>query len=511
MSKQAAVKFNIDMSKLELAFSSISKGVDTLDKKFTNFDEQVKKSTGNFEQSIKRMLAAFGGITTLKAAIKDVFIEDGSRLAFLSMDTGESMEDLQAWGEAVKRFGGTAEGVQGSIKSLHDNLYKLARAGDREVATAFAFAEVDPMDSSGKIKKSSDLLLDLAEKFHGLSMEEARFRSRKLNLDEGTIRALTQGRTEVEKLLAVQKENAVLFDEDRDAVISFKAALLDSAQAMKRVAAIGARFLTPIFIGLSRYIEKFINYIAKNKHFIIAFFSSIAAMIALTLIPALVSLAAAQIAAFGPLLAIAAVIGLLFDDFKTWQQGGDSFFDWQGFLDFTDDLKPLLKIIQDVIASLGKISFKILTGEIGPLKKLFEGLDEALGFIVKKLVQLGLIKVDDPLVQKELEGLANDTGVVGQFIDHIFKSQPAVVAANVFLPGNIKAISEFADIATNPSKWFMRKDMSGGATNNVSTDVDINITMPSGDPLALAGKVGNVVKGVFKTNVLPYMFSGGSK
>ena len=57
------------------------------------------------------------------------FVSQAQELGNLSRSVRENAEDLQAWGEAVKREGGTVEGFNSTVKKLSDDLMSIPLTG----------------------------------------------------------------------------------------------------------------------------------------------------------------------------------------------------------------------------------------------------------------------------------------------------------------------------------------------------------------------------------------------
>lgn len=116
------------------------------------------------------------------------FVSQAQELGNLSRSVRENAEDLQAWGEAVKREGGTVEGFNSTVKKLSDDLMSIPLTGGNSpllgglVRLGVQFRNLD-----GSMRKPLDLLKDLSSRFQGMNSAQSLALGKKIGLDEATI------------------------------------------------------------------------------------------------------------------------------------------------------------------------------------------------------------------------------------------------------------------------------------------------------------------------------------
>lgn len=72
----------------------------------------------------------------------------------------------------------------------------------------------------------------------------------------------------------------------------------------------------------------------------------------------------------------------LFDDFKTWQEGGQSLFDWSSFVPVIESFKKVLQSVYDVLNAIGEVIASVIVAAI----QVFSG---DLGGALRSLKDLG--------------------------------------------------------------------------------------------------------------------------
>lgn len=175
---------------------------------------------------------------------------------------------------------------------------------------------------------------------------------------------------------------------------------------------------------------------------------------------------------FGLILAGLVAILALFDDFKVWQEGGESLFDWAKFVPVIDAVTNALISMRDVWKSI----VDILGNVILAFYQLFQG--DTHGFF-DSLLQSGQAVLNlFAKLWESLKGIGGVLSAVGSFGANLFGGENA--AANVQnAPGGIPKASP---VGTN---------VSNAQTNqNVQQQTNINV-MGSAD----ASAVGKAVSG----------------
>lgn len=246
--------------------------------------------------------------------------------------TGLAIEDVGAWGEAVKRAGGDVNSFIGSLGGLTDQLTDISLTGGGEISQIFARIGVNAVGAGGKIKSAFEILPELADAFQKLSKTESLAFGKKLGLDQGTILLLQQGRVAVEELVLKQRQLGVATKEDAKAAAEFNDALADSQQSFANLFTTAGTTILPLLTTMMEGFDALIGWIKENSTLVTGFFIAIAAVVANVYLPAMLAAGAATIVAMAPFLLIGAAIAavgvafaLLFEDVVAFIGGQESF------------------------------------------------------------------------------------------------------------------------------------------------------------------------------------------
>ena len=163
--------------------------------------KDAAKETDNLGQSYVKVAESIGGVLTAflsLSAVKGGLSHAQQFTAGLQTQSKwlqVNAQDLAVWGSAAATVGGTAEGLQGSIKALHDQYVRLGVPLPK-----------DPFQSLLTLAREWDRL--------GLNQSQREQAGLKIGLDEYTILLLLKGGDALEALIDKQKKLLNLTDED---------------------------------------------------------------------------------------------------------------------------------------------------------------------------------------------------------------------------------------------------------------------------------------------------------
>lgn len=293
-----------------------------------------KKGMDNAENSIKnavnRITKALKPLQVAKTVRKafNSYIGSSDAIGKFADSIGESVSVVDAWGLAVRQAGGIAEDLQSTIDTLASGLNQVATTGKGHAKEGLAAFGISATDASGKAKKATDLLMELAGKAETMSKEQFRGLAQALGIDKGTIMLLQQGKKSVQELVK-EMEGMAITEEDAEVAAEFNTAWQNLSTSFQRVAAILFRALTPALTKITKVFTGFVNLLRDNEQFVLLFFAGLAAVLTYSVIPAFKKWALAVWA--NPLTWIVAAIivgliavALIIDDIITYFRGGDS-------------------------------------------------------------------------------------------------------------------------------------------------------------------------------------------
>lgn len=189
---------------------------EAVEKDNKGIEESSRKAADSLhkiKQEVLALTAVLLGGYGIKAFAENITRTDAA-LGRMSKNVHMSTQDISAWEGVVKRTGGSAESMDGTLKGLVSQFQQFALTGQSAVIPYFRAVGVAISDAQGNMRSMNDILLDLADKFQSMDPAKAQALGAGMGLDEGTINLLTRGRGEVEKLLAAQRALNVVSEED---------------------------------------------------------------------------------------------------------------------------------------------------------------------------------------------------------------------------------------------------------------------------------------------------------
>lgn len=348
------VKLGLDSSEFDAKKSKVDKGLkDTggeADKTGAKLKKSGKDGAEGFEnvaKSAAKFLALIGGTMAVKRFIENQ-IEANAVLDRFAQNLNQSANSISAWGNAAELAGGSAEGLQGTMDMLSKSQTELQLTGQSSLIPYFSALGVSLADTQGKARPVNELLLDLSDRFSKMDRTTANNMGRMMGIDQGTMQLLLKGRSEVELMIARQKEYGAVTKQQAEEASRLRNAMVASKQSFE---AFGRELLSAATPALEKMFAIFADFgawIRENKEFVQTFLTIIAvglAGIAAATIPINLTVVA--------VLALAAAIAALWQDYQTWKRGGDSFIDWSkwepGFKAAGQGIKWLKDLLGDMV------------------------------------------------------------------------------------------------------------------------------------------------------------------
>lgn len=301
---------------------------DALTGTFRKIDKESAKVGRSFME-LAQAAATFIGAST---AIYSVFHKTLSASNFAA-ELGTTarvlrvnVADLDAWGQAVTRAGGSAAGFQQSLKNLSQHFGASATT-------------------------SLKILPQLADVFQRLGSYRAQYYGKLLGLDEGTILLLQQGRREVEGVINRLKEIGAVTQKDVEIANKYKIANLELSLAFRGLYLSIAQTVIPILTKVYEKITPIIEYLRQHKDFVIGTFIGIGVAAGIMLAPFIIA-SLPILATVAALTLLVGVIALAYDDIKNYIEGHNSLIGllskrWSNFKTlFTDIFKSIRKVLE---------------------------------------------------------------------------------------------------------------------------------------------------------------------
>ena len=377
------------MIKLGLDSKDLSKGAKQVQSDLSGVEKSAKKTGQGFDEAAKsvvKFLAVVGGAAELKRFIEDT-IKSSAALERLSLNLNESVENISAWSNAVEQSGGSAQGLQSTMEMLSMEQSKISLGLESHLIPLFNSLGMSLVGAKNKGLPVDELLANLATRFEGMDRMQAHNIGKMMGIDEGTLNLVLQGRKELELTLKRNKEYNAVSKEQAEAMAKVQQKLIESKQ---NFAAFGRELLMSALPALNKLLDLFSNFgdwAREHKDFVIGFLTVLAgALTAVGIASIPINATAAAV------LALAAGIATLYDDYQTWKKGGDSFFgdDWlkaeAGIYATGHALKWMKDLLRDVIyraVAAGDVFVKLFNRDWAGVKfaasQVYEGTGEKYG------------------------------------------------------------------------------------------------------------------------------------
>lgn len=314
------------MSLLETFFLKFqSDGLKEISAETEGTTQKADKMGNSFVSMSNKVLKALAPVAGLTALLNRslAFASLGEEMSFLAQNTGLAVEKFQALAIAAENYGGTAEGIAGSMQGLNANLnnMRLGKGGGGVEDAAVTYG-INLYGANG-LATADELLMNVAKRFESLNQTQQIDLGQRLGLDEGTIRLLQTGVANVQAELERGRKYSLFSAEDVENSRKFERTMRDIKLGLAQIFGVVARSLLPAFTWVGDKVSRFIDLINGNASFIKGFFLALSAI--LTVLAIKSGLAFLPfIGAIALITAVSAAIGLLIDDIVNFWQGNES-------------------------------------------------------------------------------------------------------------------------------------------------------------------------------------------
>ena len=311
---------------VEKSAEGATDGVDDATKAYND----NSSSAGALTKSMFGLIATFVTFDAIASKVFDT-ASNVDTIGKFSQTLGFNIAQLDAWGAATKRNGGSAEAFRGTVESLQGSLQDISITGGGEIINTLAMIGVQATDSGGRIKSAFEVLPEIAEAFKGMSTEQSFAFGKRLGLDQGTILTLQQSRFEIDSLIERQKSLSGVTKEGYEAAALFNDQWADTKTAFNALWMTSNSTILPLFQSILKGLESTAVWVRDNSTLVEGFFIGVGGVITAIYLPAIVAAAAATLIAIAPFVLIGAaiaavgvVVAVLYEDIKAWVNGSQS-------------------------------------------------------------------------------------------------------------------------------------------------------------------------------------------
>ncbi|EPQ1146746.1 lytic transglycosylase [Citrobacter amalonaticus] len=427
--------------------------------------------TGATANAIKMGLAVEGAALSVVAFTAKI-ASGLDQLYWASQRTGATVQGIKAVGYAVSQVGGSADAARGSLESL--SRFMRNNPGAEGFLNRLG---VQTRDASGKMRDMSTIFTGVGQKLSSMPYYRANQYAQMLGIDENTLMAMRRGVGQFSAQYSAMAK-AIGFNANEAAVSSNR--FMTSLRAFSEAAGmardkIGATLagglvgsmdnlrkqlldnwprieavLTKVIKGIlwagdaitrvlwraggavSDIIDWFKRLDPGTQQLITLFGALLVAWLLLN--------SAFLASPIGIVMMLAGALVLLYDDYKTWKEGGDSLIDWEKWAPGVNEALKNIKELQDSISGLTDSLLKLL----GIDPKSWSLKWDVQNFITQMGEFSKMLNLIADLLNAINEGRWSDAASIGRQLLNQGSGQPSAMPA-------------VTDSANSTAEWIKNK------------------------------------------------------
>lgn len=359
------------------------------------------------------------------------------KLYFSSKRIGASAENINAYGNAISQMGGSAEDAIGTLESLAEKMRNSP--GYEGMINSLG---VKTKDSNGALRDRVEVMKDLSTTLAKMPSYQANAYANSLGIDQKTLLAMRDDKFigNMEKYQKIQKELGMdnsLVKSGNDFMTQYRDLSMVTKTGFQVIVMQIGKALIPVLKGLNHLIlmgvSAFSQMSPKIKEmlavggrfaFLAIVFSSVARAFSLIFrllspLKAFIRLLGLLRIAFlatplGIIAAIGAAILALYNDYKTWKEGGKSFIDWSQWskeIDWvTQKIKDFIDLLEKITGKTLEFVRKLITDPEGTAKELLHSAKEKLKDVAEEAPKV--IKNIAHKINKEVPVIKQETAKI---------------------------------------------------------------------------------------------------
>ncbi|WP_407412497.1 cell wall hydrolase [Acinetobacter sp.] len=352
-----------------LGFKTDNAGLSKMQDAMKGLEWKAKALNGAF------LALATGAVMAIRQTAGEL-----DKLYFSSQRIGASVSNINAYGNAISQLGGSAESAVGSLESLAE---KMRNSPGYE--SQIKSLGVDTRQANGQMRDRVEVMKDLSGVLAKMPAYQANAYASSLGIDQNTLLAMRDGKfmANMEKYQRIQQQlgmNDDLAKSGNEFMTEYRDLTMITKTGFQVIVMQAGKALLPILKLLNQAIQAGIAAFSQlNPHikeglavglrFALlavlfgAFFKTFAVIAKiLPMMKALIGLIkilrlAILASPIGIILALAAALALLYDDYAKWKDGGKSLIDWSKW---TNGIDKIIAKIKDFLAILDSVKDKVI-------------------------------------------------------------------------------------------------------------------------------------------------------
>lgn len=302
------------------------------------------------------------------------------KLYFSSQRIGASATNITAFGNAISQMGGNAESALGTLEGLAEKMRNSP--GYEGMLNGLG---VSTKETNGDMRDRVEVMKDLSGVLSQMPAYQANAYAQSLGIDQNTLLAMRDGKflQNMEKYQKIQKElgmNDDLTKSGNEFMTEYRDLTMMTKTGFQVIVMHAGKALIPVLRLLNQMIRAGIQAfsqlnpqikegLAIGLRFAFlslvfgAFFKTFGIIFRLMpLLKGFIGLLKMMRLAFlaspiGIIMALAAALAALYDDYKGWKEGGKSLIDWSKW---NDNLEKIMSKLRDFIELLNSVKDKVI-------------------------------------------------------------------------------------------------------------------------------------------------------
>jgi hypothetical protein len=328
------------------------------------------------------LLLATGAVVAVAKTASEL-----DKLYYSSQRIGASASNIRAYGDAISQMGGNS---QNALQSLENVAQKMRNSpGYEGMLTGMGVAT---RDGNGQLRDRVEVMKDLSKTMKGMDYYQANAYASSLGIDENTLMAMRDDkfignmekyqklRQDVGLTDELTKSGTEFMVQFRDITMTTKAitevVVMTAGQALIPILKMINNFLRSAIAWFAELDPRFKAILATGLKFALlavifgGFIGTIAKLASvLPMLKGLLFLIKSLRLAFlaspiGIVLALAAAIAALWDDYQTWKNGGESLIDWSKWEGGIETAIARIKELAELIKNLKDRTVEFVTKAI---------------------------------------------------------------------------------------------------------------------------------------------------
>lgn len=450
--------FDSNADKLKKGYDDAENSAHGFQTRLNSADRAAVELGQHMTETIKGIASAFLGLFAIDRIGESVFhqAQFNNQLLLTSERLEVNIEDFDAYGNAVKRFGGNHDQLAGTLDNINRELISVAVTGHSRTAPFFAELGVHMTDAAGHARPLFDVLGDLSDRFSKIGKQQSAGYGERLGIDPATLLMLQSGRNAVDELIKRQKELGVVTKADAEQARAFIEELDKLRNIFEHVATVVGNAVFPVLIKVGEVIEATTEFLSRHQAVITEFFIGVAGVISTVYLPTVIRAALATWAMLGPYaIAIAVVVGLaaafalLYDDVMNFLAGNRSVIgelskQWpevgETVRAVVKDIGALFEWLKETLYSFVQLNVAAFTFWFGILNAGFRNAGAVIHWFIDTFSLIGARLV------KEFPFLAKVFQMLGDAIEAPFHAAIVVID---WVIDKIKHASQYIDVLAN--------------------------------------------------------------